>query len=353
MNPYFSIIVPVYNVERYLNRCVQSLLKQECLDCEIILVDDGSTDASGVICNRWSEKSELIQVYHKENGGLASARNYGLEKAKGQYIIFCDSDDWLEEGALVLLRGILQKSGGVDILKYGFKKYNSGTIIKEIFPFFPEGIYEKQEIADVIIPGMLGPEKVFDYSQVPVLSAWSCAYSKRFLDETGIIFLSEREYLNEDELFNIRLILKAERVQVIHDTLYCYDTRDGSLTQKYMPYMLEKKKKLLARIEEELKVDKVFEQYTICFYNYCVDNFYECVGHECCFNPAENKLTVKNIRHILDEDLCVSALKNCNHSRMSFKSAVTYFLFRYKLAHAILLAYRGITGRDPKKRKER
>ena len=200
---------------------------------------------------------------------------------------------------------------------------------------------------------MLGPEKVFDYSQVPVLSAWSCAYSKRFLDETGILFLSEREYLNEDELFNIRLILKAERVQVIHDTLYCYDTRDGSLTQKYMPYMLEKKKKLLARIEEELKVDKVFEQYTTCFYNYCVDNFYECVGHECCFNPAENKLTVKNIRHILDEDLCVSALKNCNHSRMSFKSAVTYFLFRYKLAHAILLAYRGITGRDPKKKKER
>lgn len=353
MNPYFSIIVPVYNVEKYLDRCIQSLLNQGFLDCEIILVDDGATDKSGEMCNQWSEKSGLIHAYHKENGGLASARNYGLERARGQYIIFCDSDDWLGEGVLGLLSNILQKSGDIDILKYGFKKYNSGTIIKEIYPSFPEGIYEKNGIENVIIPGMLGPEKVFNYTQVPVLSAWSCAYSKRFLDETGIIFLSEREYLNEDELFNIRLILKAERVQVIHDTLYCYDTRDGSLTQKYMSYMLGKKEKLLARIEEELKSNGVFEQYRTCYYNYCVDNFYECVGHECCFNPAENKLTIKNIRHILNEDLCVIALKNCNHSGMSLKSAVTYFLFRHKLARAILLAYRGLTGRNPKKRKQK
>ena len=94
MNPEISIIVPVYNVEKYLKRCIDSILNQSFTDFELILVDDGSTDNSGEIIDEYAIKDERIKVIHKENGGLSSARNVGIEYSKGNYIAFVDSDDW-------------------------------------------------------------------------------------------------------------------------------------------------------------------------------------------------------------------------------------------------------------------
>ena len=94
--PLVSIIVPVYNVEKYLERCIQSLVRQTLNDIEIILVDDGSSDSSGLLCDKFAERDRRIQVVHKENGGLSSARNAGLEIASGRYVGFVDSDDDVE-----------------------------------------------------------------------------------------------------------------------------------------------------------------------------------------------------------------------------------------------------------------
>ena len=101
MNPFFSIIIPVYNVEQYLRECVESILMQSCDDYEIILVDDGSSDKSGKICDKYSEKNNKIKVVHKENGGLSSARNAGIKIAIGKYIIFIDSDDYYDDKNLL------------------------------------------------------------------------------------------------------------------------------------------------------------------------------------------------------------------------------------------------------------
>lgn len=96
----FSIIIPVYNVEKYLNECVDSVLNQKNVDYEIILVDDGSTDNSGQICDEYLKKHSNVSVIHKVNGGLSDARNAGLESAEGDYILFVDSDDKIEENSL-------------------------------------------------------------------------------------------------------------------------------------------------------------------------------------------------------------------------------------------------------------
>lgn len=105
--PQISIIVPVYNVERYLRRCIDSIISQSCIDWECILVDDGSKDSSGDICDDYSRKDNRFVVIHKENGGVSSARNAGLDIAKGAWIAFVDSDDWLEDSYLnVLLSSI-------------------------------------------------------------------------------------------------------------------------------------------------------------------------------------------------------------------------------------------------------
>ena len=107
--PEISVIVPVYKVEKYLDRCVRSLLRQTFDDLEIILVDDGSPDSCGSMCDAWAEKESRIWVIHKENGGLSSALNAGLAQAHGKYICFTDSDDWVEPQMLEHLHDLLQK----------------------------------------------------------------------------------------------------------------------------------------------------------------------------------------------------------------------------------------------------
>ena len=95
MMDLISIIVPVYNTEKYLDRCIQSILSQTYTDFELLLIDDGSTDSSGVICDKYAEQDSRVRVFHKENGGVSSARNIGLDNANGVWITFCDSDDWV------------------------------------------------------------------------------------------------------------------------------------------------------------------------------------------------------------------------------------------------------------------
>ena len=103
MDSLISIIIPVYNVEKYLRRCVDSVLGQTYDKLEIILVDDGSTDNSGRICDEYREKDQRIIVIHKENGGLSEARNFGIEKSSGEYISFVDSDDWIPEDSVAIM----------------------------------------------------------------------------------------------------------------------------------------------------------------------------------------------------------------------------------------------------------
>lgn len=120
---FFSIIVPVFNVDQYIEECIDSILLQNCNDYELILIDDGSTDRSGEICDLYDEKYDQIVVIHKENGGLSDARNKGIEISKGEYILFIDSDDYLVDNTL--LDGakdflIFQKN--CDLLLFGFVK---------------------------------------------------------------------------------------------------------------------------------------------------------------------------------------------------------------------------------------
>lgn len=129
MNPLISVIVPVYNVERYLNQCIDSILAQTYKDFELILVDDGSKDKSGEICDEYVKKDSRIRVFHKKNGGVSSARNYGIDNAQGTYICFVDSDDWVDE---TYLEDML-KPGDYDWIIQGIKINDKYRIYKNEF----------------------------------------------------------------------------------------------------------------------------------------------------------------------------------------------------------------------------
>lgn len=123
MTSMLSIIIPVYNVESYLDRCIQSILSQSYHDLELILIDDGSTDASSLLCDKWAERDERIVVIHKENGGVSSARNVGLEKVTGEYLTFVDPDDFLALDTYGPNMSYLEEHPEVDMLQYPYCNY--------------------------------------------------------------------------------------------------------------------------------------------------------------------------------------------------------------------------------------
>ncbi|WP_418428062.1 glycosyltransferase family 2 protein [Blautia hydrogenotrophica] len=337
--PYFSLILPVYNVEKYVKRCVNSLLRQEYTDYEIILVDDGSTDSSGSICDKLADKNNNIFAYHKENGGLSDARNYGMDRAKGNYILFIDSDDWVDEKLLISLHNHLNKSN-VDILKFGFQKMQEGNYKNTFFSYFNIGVYDRRQIEETILPYTIGPKRLFCYEQNACKSVWSHVYSLNFLRENNIRFVSEREILNEDYLFNLHTLLYAKSLEVTHYILYYYDYREGSLSKRYITNEFERKLKLHREYKLLLERNGLFERYETPYYSECVDGFYACISNECCCWDETSKYAVQNIKKILNCKECEISLLKCKRSNMNLKGKVIYWLMRLKFAYLMYILYK-------------
>lgn len=337
--PYFSLILPVYNVEKYVKRCVNSLLRQEYTDYEIILVDDGSTDSSGSICDKLADKNNNIFAYHKENGGLSDARNYGMDRAKGNYILFIDSDDWVDEKLLISLHNHLNKSN-VDILKFGFQKMQEGNYKNTFFSYFNIGVYDRRQIEETILPYTIGPKRLFCYEQNACKSVWSHVYSLNFLRENNIRFVSEREILNEDYLFNLHTLLYAKSLEVTHYILYYYDYREGSLSKRYITNAFERKLKLYREYKLLLERNGLFERYETPYYSECVDGFYACISNECCCWNETSKYAVQNIKKILNCKECEISLLKCKRSNMNLKGKVIYWLMRLKFAYLMYILYK-------------
>ncbi|MBR3256388.1 glycosyltransferase [Candidatus Saccharibacteria bacterium] len=206
MKPLISIVVPVYNVENYILKCLNSLIKQNYKQIEIILVDDGSTDESGKICDEFKEKDDRIRVFHKKNGGLSSARNYGIKKAKGDIIAFVDSDDYVKDVfVLDLYRGMQAGNADIVICGYNNEKPKSETISGKEATI---RLLTKQENIDII--------------------SWNKLYKKKLFTDNNIFFPEGKKH--EDTLTTYKLISKAKKVTYIDESLYIYVERKGSIT---------------------------------------------------------------------------------------------------------------------------
>lgn len=157
-----SIIIPVYNTAEYLNKCVASLVDQSYTDTEILLVDDGSTDQSGTMCDDWSKKDSRIRVIHKENGGSISAWKRGASEAKGDYLMFVDSDDWLDTNMLSEMVEFCSPSVEKEIISSDYvieRKQKDDTFTQEyVYQTLSPGVYEGSDLEEKVIPNLLGNE---------------------------------------------------------------------------------------------------------------------------------------------------------------------------------------------------
>lgn len=224
----FSIIVPVYGVEKYLDECVESLVNQTYKDFEIILVDDKSPDNCPAMCDEWAKKDSRINVIHKEqNQGLGFARNTGMSACKGDYILFVDSDDTIDLTTLEKLNNYLDSD--TDILAFGIKLCyeDKNGVVKHTDQLMPHAYSctNAEEKAEIF--AQLTDKRVFNY-------AWNKLYNSKFLKDISATFESTK--LIEDFLFNIYAFNHAENIKVIEDILYNYrKPAHETLASKYSP----------------------------------------------------------------------------------------------------------------------
>lgn len=324
-----SIIIPVYNVEDYLPRCMESVCSQITNKCEIIFVDDGSTDASGKICDKYALSRMDTSVIHKENGGLSSARNAGMTHAAGKYLLFVDADDYILPGAIDVILSILN-SNAPDIIKFDYTRI-LGNETEDVTSPLKNGMYSsKSELYDLLRRSLLDEHSM-------ILSAWSHIYSKEFLGKNSLLFVSEREIGSEDYLFNLQAYLYADSIYHISSCLYAYVAREGSLTEIYRPKLYDKYTTLYRRIVSSFKKENkynLFHNEILHFYIWLI--YAPVLQQELAIHKEENLHRVKSI---LYSDDFHGILKEYNSSSLSLKQKFLFFIMKHKLWIMLYIIY--------------
>ena len=235
MDKLISVIIPVYNVEAYLDRCVQSVLHQTLRELEIILVDDGSPDGCPALCDAYAKQDERVRVIHKRNGGLASARNAGLREAAGEYIFFLDSDDWLELDGLERLYAAAQEYD-VDFVRFRLtRSYWPGLgdhvpAMLEPVREMRAGLYSREQIAEEVFPRLIATNQL---TMGPIVGACASLYRTAFLREHGLMF-DEQVKFSEDMIFSAKVVLHAKNFYYIDDAcVYHYFYNPASISKSF------------------------------------------------------------------------------------------------------------------------
>lgn len=228
-----SIVLPIYNVEKYLDRCINSVVNQTYKSLEIILVDDGSPDGCPKICEDWVKRDKRIKVIHKANAGLGYARNTGIENASGEYICFFDSDDYIATNTIEKAYSAA-KSKNSDMVLFGHYDVNSqGKIIKSYIPKTEKECYMNFEVQEKLLPDLVSDDSATGKSTNLWLSACFSMYSMRLILESNWRFASEREIISEDVYSLLRLYKNVKKVTIIPEAFYYYCENGMSLTHTY------------------------------------------------------------------------------------------------------------------------
>ena len=228
--PFFSIIVPIYNIEKYLKKCVDSILSQDYNDFELLLIDDGSRDSSSTICDEYAEKDSRIKVIHKPNGGLVSARNKGVETATGQYICYVDGDDWVGPHWLQKIYKVIIKHKPDIVLYDSVKKYVDRE--EKIFNRLEPGFYDKEMMISKIYPYLIYDKKQKFCHNIIFPVAWNKIYKSEILKKHYC--REEKIRMGEDHAFSYECMLAANSVYYVDEVLYYYNqTNINSMTSTY------------------------------------------------------------------------------------------------------------------------
>lgn len=313
-----SVIVPVYNVQKYLDRCVDSIVKQTYPNLEIILVDDGSKDNSGTMCDGYTDSR--IKVIHKANAGLGMARNSGIEMATGQYIMFVDSDDYIDLDMIEKLYSDLIKAKA-DTAIGGFKRVFSNHTDNFVNPYAGK-TYDNDQILTEVLPKMMGKNsEIDDHIE---MSAWKVLFSADIIKKNKLQFPSEREFISEDIIFDTEYYPLCSKIVMSSNIGYNYCDNEDSLTTRYNPNRFKLQKKLYLELSDRTKKLGIAELSEQRLMNTFVANTRYCIKLEEKFNSFKEAQT--RIRQICDDSVLSEVLQKYNVKESKKSQAVNFLI---------------------------
>lgn len=328
--PVISVIVPVYNAEPFLRRCSDSILNQTFRELELLLVDDGSTDRSGEMCDEIARQDSRVRVFHKPNGGVSSARNLGLDEAAGEYIAFADSDDWLEPDALELLLRALRDNGADSS---GCGNYNVVGGVKSVeAPALPAGVHGPEEIREKLVLRLLG-----DRLRQPLLNGYIVRflYSRSIIARNRITF--EGPYL-EDELFLMEYFCYARRLAIVDRPLYNYFWNAASVTHSYTKGYIDVFHRFMER--KEALAEKYGLDAPLWRENTCWAGLLIAVSDEYApGNPATLRQKKQNVRAITQLPEMRRAMSALRPRGMGRNKQIVAALLRHRMFTVLTLLY--------------
>lgn len=336
--PKVSIIVPVYNAEKYLDRCLTSLKNQTLSDIEIILVDDSSTDSSPLMCDKAAEEDIRIKVIHKKNEGAGKARNAALCVATGEYIGFADSDDFVEAEMFETLYNTAKKydsdlvlSGVLFVDGNMFSK--EGECIRKTY-FDNDTNFETEESLKKLRMGIVGAEPQDADDSKYGMSIWKNLFKNEIIKENNIVFQSEREMLSEDALFMIDYISCIKKATGINNAFYNYCRNEDSISKSYKKDRFEKSLVFVNEVEKRFKKDINPEEYQV-----YIDRFWQAMCRVLCSQEIMNA-KVNNIKYsdlkkrmkaVCTHSLTVRALKSYPIYKLPLKQRIFAYGVKYRL----------------------
>ena len=330
-NKLVSVIVPVYNVKKYLKECVTSIINQTYKSLEIILVDDGSTDGSGLICDSFSVKDKRIKVIHKNNSGLGYSRNAAIKIAKGEYVYFIDSDDFIGKDTIASLMLELQRhscdtviGGYTRVSDEGITLYSRRNNSKN---------FSDKEVKLNLLPRLLGSSATVHDSIR--MSVWNVIFSMRIIRNNEIKFPSERDYLSEDILWDIDYYSVAKKVRIMDSVSYIYRKHGNTLTTKRFNYY---KRFLMIKKLYFFEKEKLSKLCLLSENNERLEREFFINLSSCFRELAVNErvtYAIKSIRKLMNDKIVRKLILNYPYKRTNLKARIYLTLIRNK--NAILM----------------
>lgn len=304
MKKKLSVIVPIYNAEKYLNKCLDSIINQKYDDYELILIDDGSKDQSPKIIDEYKKKYNNIKVFHKKNAGVSAARNDGIRLANGKYITFIDCDDYISNDYFVSIMNFLKENPNIDLYNFGFysEVENSNGIITSVDKINYKTILlkNKKEIKEKLVEL---------YDNTMLYNPVNKVYSRELIEKYKIVFPDYN--WGEDVEFNRRYLNHINTFFNSNMCLYHYvRERDTSITKRYKCNLFD------TRVKEFYEFNEYFEKWNIDkkeYYEFSCRRYIErilgCIENEFC---SDNKLKIKykNIKKMIKHDTTRTTIKN-------------------------------------------
>lgn len=334
MSYAISVIVPVYNVGKYLEPCVKSILGQTFRDFELILVDDGSMDECPAMCDIYARMDRRVMVIHKQNAGLGYARNSGIEVATGDFLCFVDADDYLAQNALADMYRVAVAQGADTVLACYERLYPDGHTARYVHPLGEQRFTGREQIMEHVLMNMLGSPKDYENDVFLKRAVWASLYASKVIRQHNIRFCSERDFISEDIIFNMDYYPHAESVALCAKPLYFYRYNDASLSKSYRPDRMERHVALIREMERKAALLGMDAQERI-------DRTMLGYARQCIYSEVRQhrvRQCLRRISQICREPALVTAARRYRPGKVPLQQHLLYGMVKHNSAFALYLA---------------